>query len=240
MLRRTQLALAATVGAGAIAAGVGLSAEASPDPSGTATPATPGPATPDGTTASPTGTGTVGPPVAISITAEIKDAKGTIVGSLTAKEDQDGKPQISITVSGLPTGYHGLHIHTKGVCDPGSVDPGTGSPFSSAGEHFSLGSEPHPGHSGDLPDLLVGGNGTGSASFITDRFQLKQLADADGSAVVIHEKADNQANIPDRYNHPADTDDPESETTMTAGPDMETLKGGDSGARIACGVIIMK
>ncbi|GAA3441764.1 superoxide dismutase family protein [Planomonospora venezuelensis] len=249
MLRRTQLALAATLGAGVIAAGAGMSAGATPQPPDAPTEGTsdplgpiqetppgpddimpaPGPVPPTPADRSPAGSGPA--------RAEIRDVNGKAVGTLDLVEDQDGKPQLKVTVSGLPAGYHGFHIHSKGVCDPASTDPATGSPFFSAGEHFNLGPESHPGHSGDLPDLLVGKNGTGSATVVTDRFQIKQLLDADGSAVIVHAAADNKANIPGRYSRPSDTTDPDAPTTMTTGPDEQTLKTGDSGGRIACGVI---
>ncbi|GLY78154.1 hypothetical protein Airi01_064210 [Actinoallomurus iriomotensis] len=154
--------------------------------------------------------------------AVIKDATGKQVGMLRVATS-GGKTKITITAQDLPPGYHGFHIHAKGVCDPRSKDPATGSPFFSAGPHFDLDAHSHPAHSGDLPPLLVNGDGTGSATVKTDRFQSAQLFDRDGSAIVIHAAPDNQANIPKRY--------------AASGPDAETLKTGDSGARIACGVI---
>jgi Cu-Zn family superoxide dismutase len=159
--------------------------------------------------------------------AVIRSADGRIVGSLRIENERLGKSRLTVDVKGLPTGYHGFHVHTKGVCDPKSIDPATGSPFFSAGGHFNLGSGSHPDHSGDLPALLVAADGTGSASSATDRFRVRQLLDRDGSAIVIHAGPDNQANIPDRYR----------QANGEAGPDAETLKTGDSGGRIACGVI---
>ena len=72
-----------------------------------------------------------------------------------------------------------------------------------------------------MPSLLVNADGTASAAFETDRFTIRQLRDADGSAVMVHAGPDNFANIPPRYG--------------TA--DQETLDTGDSGTRAACGVI---
>lgn len=69
--------------------------------------------------------------------------------------------------------------------------------------------------------LYVNSDGTGELTVLTDRFTLDELMDEDGSAVLVHENPDNFANIPERY----------------GGPDAETLKAGDSGARIACGVV---
>lgn len=159
--------------------------------------------------------------------AVIKNANGQTVGSLQLEDAGNGKSKITVGVTNLPVGYHGFHVHAKGVCDPHSTDPATGSPFFSAGGHFDLDSHPHDHHSGDLPSLLVGADGTGTASVVTDRFRASQLFDGDGSAVVIHALADNHANIPDRYRN----------AEGAAGPDAETLKAGDSGRRIACGVI---
>ncbi|GAA2116656.1 superoxide dismutase family protein [Actinomadura alba] len=159
--------------------------------------------------------------------AVIRNAEGKVVGSLRIESERFGKSGVTVSVTDLPVGFHGFHIHTKGVCDPKSIDPATGSPFFSAGGHFNLGSGAHPDHSGDLPALLVAADGTGSASAVTDRFRVRQLLDRDGSAIVIHAGPDNQANIPDRYR----------QADGRPGPDAETLKTGDSGARIACGVI---
>jgi superoxide dismutase, Cu-Zn family len=155
-------------------------------------------------------------------TAALKDPTGKPVGSVRV-ETAGGKTKITVRASDLPPGYHGIHIHTKGVCDPNAKDPATGSPFFSAGPHFDLDHRSHPAHTGDLPDLLVTGDGRGVAEVTTDRFRPDQLLDADGSAVIIHAAPDNQANIPNRY--------------TKSGPDAETRKTGDSGARIACGVI---
>lgn len=158
--------------------------------------------------------------------AVIKDAKGRTVGSLRIEDEGGGKTRITVTSKGLPPGYHGFHIHMKGVCDPRSTDPATGSPFFSAGPHFDLASHSHPDHTGDLPDLLVDADGTGRATVVTDRFHPGQLLDRDGSAIIIHALPDNQANIPKRYS-----------AQGKSGPDAESLKAGDSGGRIACGVI---
>ncbi|TDC04825.1 superoxide dismutase [Nonomuraea longispora] len=159
--------------------------------------------------------------------AVIKNTKGQTVGSLQVENAGNGKSKITVGVKNLPTGYHGFHVHTKGVCDPQATDPATGSPFFSAGGHFDLGSHLHDHHSGDLPNLLVGADGTGTASVVTDRFRVEQLFDSDGSAIMIHAMADNHANIPDRYRNAEGEE----------GPDAETLNAGDSGGRIACGVI---
>ncbi|NRQ38366.1 superoxide dismutase [Nonomuraea sp. NN258] len=136
-----------------------------------------------------------------------------------------GKTRLSFSFRGLAPGYHGFHVHTTGVCDPAAIDPSTGkvSPFFTAGGHLALEQAGHGDHSGDLPSLLVAKDGAGSLSFVTDRFKLSQLTDADGSAIMVHALPDNYANIPERYS--------------PTGPDEATLRTGDAGGRVACGVI---
>ncbi|MFF3666425.1 superoxide dismutase family protein [Microtetraspora malaysiensis] len=159
--------------------------------------------------------------------AVIKNTHGQTVGSLQVEDAGNGKSKITVAVTNLPAGFHGFHVHATGVCDPQSKDPATGSPFFSAGGHYDVGSHVHDHHTGDLPNLLVGADGTGAASMVTDRFRVAQLFDGDGSAIMIHALADNHANIPDRYRN----------EKGEAGPDAVTLNAGDSGGRIACGVI---
>jgi Cu-Zn family superoxide dismutase len=163
----------------------------------------------------------------IPVGAVIRNADGKTIGSLRVEEQGRHKIKIVVSARGLPPGYHGLHVHKKGRCDPKSLDPSTGSPFFNAGAHFDLGAHSHPKHSGDLPNLLITADGTGRATIVTDRFRIRQLLDGDGSAIIIHALPDNQANIPKRYGEPGGK----------TGPDAETRKAGDSGPRIACGVI---
>ncbi|MEU8379883.1 superoxide dismutase family protein [Streptosporangium sp. NPDC048865] len=164
-----------------------------------------------------------------SARAVIKNAAGKNIGFLRIDQQADEKSKLMVAVIGLRAGYHGFHVHAKGVCDPKAVDPATGSPFSSAGPHFTIPPVTHSGHSGDLPNLLVAADGTGEATVVTDRFRVGQLFDRDGSSIVIHAMPDNHSNIPERYSHQG--------PPSGVGPDAETLKAGDSGGRVACGVI---
>lgn len=150
--------------------------------------------------------------------ARLRDQSGAPVGQVRFTQLADAV-QVSATVQGLPPGFHGFHIHETGRCVP---------PFTSAGGHFNPTGAPHGEHAGDMPVLLVNSDGTGSLSFVTDRFTIHALDDADGSAVIVHENADNYANIPERYH---------SHTENVFGPDSATLATGDAGARLACGVV---
>lgn len=197
MFRKTHLALVVALGAGVVSVGAAAAAESFS-----------------------------GGPGHQASTA-IKNVEGATIGTLKIDQERYGKSRVTVAVRGLTPGYHGFHIHTTGICDPASTDPATGSPFFSAGGHFNLGTGGHGEHTGDLPALLVGADGTGNASVVTDRFRIGQLLDKDGSAVIVHGLPDNLANIPARY----------TDANGKAGPDEATLKTGDAGGRVGCGVI---
>lgn len=161
------------------------------------------------------------------LTAQLSSPDGTPVA--TARFDfAGGFATITVETIGddiLTPGFHGMHIHSVGKCAANSVAPTGGPPgdFLSAGGHLQV-----PGHtaqpaSGDLTSLHVRSNGAAELLTTTDAFTAEQLLAGQGTAIIIHEKADNFENIPDRY---ADT-----------GPDAETLATGDAGKRVACGVI---
>ncbi len=148
--------------------------------------------------------------------AALVDATGAKIGSV--RFERRGKSRavrVSVSVRKLSPGFHGFHVHTVGKCE--------GPSFMTAGPHLNPAGAGHPEHAGDMPPLLVTRGGRAQARFTTDRFSLADLRDPDGSAVMVHALADNQANIPtERY-------DPDA--------DAMTLATGDSGARIACGIV---
>jgi Cu-Zn family superoxide dismutase len=144
--------------------------------------------------------------------AEIVNAQGANIGSAKITLTSDGV-KIAVKVSQLTPGEHGIHIHTVGKCE--------GPAFTSAGGHFNPtnahhgvhnAQEPHP-HLGDLMNLVVDTNGKANASFITNGVTLGDGANSlfheGGTALVIHAKAD----------------------------DLMSDPSGNSGDRIACGVI---
>lgn len=149
----------------------------------------------------------------LSADATLYNTAGNQVGKVRLTQERNGNVAIQVHVHDLPPGFHGFHVHAVGECNP---------PFTSAGGHFDLDAHTHKDHSGDFPVLLVNADGTANAKFNTDRFAVADLFDASGSAIILHAKADNYANIPTRY---------------VAAPDATTLATGDAGDRIACGVI---
>ncbi|KPH60404.1 superoxide dismutase family protein [Novosphingobium aerophilum] len=119
---------------------------------------------------------------------------------------------VTTDLKGLPAGDHGFHFHEKGLCDPAQK-------FTTAGGHFTGGEHKHGlmvmggPHGGDMPNQHVGTDGLLKAQVLNTGVTLaagaKSLADADGSALVIHA-------------------DPDDYTSQPAG---------NAGGRIACAVI---
>jgi Cu/Zn superoxide dismutase len=154
--------------------------------------------------------------------AILKGVDGKVLGVAALGLDGDGV-RVEVSVSGLSEGFHGFHIHTTGVCDPG--DPN--QPFTSAGGHLNPGIHEHGGHAGDLPSLYAGPDGTVRAVGRSDNLAIEKLLEGDGTAVMVHAGPDNFAHIPGRYHSRANL----------PGADNETKVSGDSGKRVACGVL---
>jgi superoxide dismutase, Cu-Zn family len=145
--------------------------------------------------------------------ADIMNGQGTKIGSARISAVGDGI-KISVKVSGLTPGDHGIHIHNVGKCE--------GPDFKTAGGHFNPTSahhgihnaqDPKP-HLGDLANLTVDASGNGKATFTVSGVTLgdgtNSLFHDGGTAIVIHAKAD----------------------------DLMSDPSGNSGDRVACGVIV--
>ncbi|SJM89815.1 Superoxide dismutase (Cu-Zn) [Crenothrix polyspora] len=153
--------------------------------------------------------------------AKLYNQAGKIIGKVEFSQHKHNV-KVKVNVTGLPAGFHGFHVHTTGQCTIVNATP----PFTSAGGHFKLDpTSNHKDHNGDLPVLLVNKNGAAKTEFRTDRFKVKDLFDADGSAVIIHAAPDNYANIPAGY------------TPASADVTNATLATGDAGGRSVCGVV---
>jgi Cu-Zn family superoxide dismutase len=166
------------------------------------------------------------------LSTQLKSADGTPVANATL-DFANGYATVTVeTVAAgiLTPGFHGLHIHSVGKCEANSVAPtgGASGNFNSAGGHFQA--PGHTGHpaSGDLTSLEVRSDSSALLTTTTDAFTAADLLAGGKTALMIHEKADNFGNIPaDRY----------QQKGGAAGPDEATLSTGDSGGRVACGVI---
>jgi Cu-Zn family superoxide dismutase len=167
-----------------------------------------------------------------SITTHMKAPDGTQIATATFVFNNGyATVTIATTANGvLAPGFHGLHIHKVGRCEPNSVAPtgGAAGDFLSASGHFQA-----PGHatepaSGDLTSLQVRKDGSANLVTTTDAFAMDDLLTGQKTAIIIHAGADNFGNIPsERYN----------QTNGTPGPDDITMSTGDAGKRVACGVI---
>jgi superoxide dismutase, Cu-Zn family len=152
-------------------------------------------------------------PVAVAAVA-MTDSAGRTVATADLWQEANGLVHVDVVALSLPPGDHGIHFHAVGTCTAATTPL-----FSSAGGHFNPLNKQHGlnnsagPHAGDNPNLTVGANGTGKASFTTDRITLTagttSLFDADGSSLVIHAGPDDQMSQP----------------------------AGNSGGRIACGAV---
>jgi Cu-Zn family superoxide dismutase len=143
-------------------------------------------------------------------TVELKTLRGETVGSAQLWETRDGVRLVA-AVRNLPPGPHGIHLHAVGRCEAPD--------FNSAGGHFNPGNRQHGlqnprgPHAGDLPDIQIGSDGNARLEHVSRAVTLgpgpTSLFDADGTAVVIHAGPDDQRSDP----------------------------AGNSGGRIACGVL---
>ncbi len=102
------------------------------------------------------------------------------------------------SLTGLPTGLHGFHVHEKPSCDPVEKD-GKMMPAFAAGAHYDPASSKHhgapwdDGHLGDLPALYVDAAGNANHPVLAPRLK---LADLQGRSLMIHAGGDNHADHP--------------------------------------------
>jgi Cu-Zn family superoxide dismutase len=145
--------------------------------------------------------------------AVIYNVSGTPIGTAQLWQESNGLVNVEIASLALPSGPHGIHFHEVGKCDGGSTA------FSTAGAHYNPLSKEHGldnprgPHAGDAPNIVTPASGIGKVAFSTNRVLLTPgtttLFDADGSALVVHASPDDQISQP----------------------------AGNSGARVACGVV---
>jgi len=141
---------------------------------------------------------------------ELRNSSGDGVGTAILTDAPLGV-KIVVGLHGLPPGRHGFHFHNVGRCEPPA--------FASAGGHFNPLSKQHGFvnpqgiHAGDMPNLIVAADGTVRVEVYAAHVTLgdgpNSLYHPGGTALVVHASADDEATDP----------------------------AGNSGARIACGVI---
>jgi Cu-Zn family superoxide dismutase len=149
-------------------------------------------------------------PSAAPQTIALNGTDGRPVGTVTLSEDANGVT-IKVDASAIAAGTHGVHLHEKGLCE--------GPKFESAGAHWNPESKQHGrdntmgAHLGDLANFDIGQAGAATTSFtvagVTMSGATNALADADGTSLVVHAKAD----------------------------DYRTDPSGNSGDRVACAVL---
>jgi len=147
-------------------------------------------------------------PAGPSAVADLVATTGnTAKGTVTFTQKGD-KVAVVAKVTGLAPGSHGFHVHEKGDCSAGD---GT-----SAGGHFNPLGKPHAHpstsdrHAGDLPMLVADAAGNAELTVEVDVITVGSgAADVVGRGLIVHKDPD----------------------------DFKTQPTGNSGARVACGVI---
>lgn len=146
--------------------------------------------------------------------ASLIGTDGQPVGEATFTQGPTGT-LILVQLHGLPPGPHGTHLHAVGQCDPAGGFDSAGSHIGADGHMHGLLANGGP-HPGDLPSIDVDAAGQANVEFFNALVAVVPgegtsfaLLDGDGSAIVVHESADDQVTQP----------------------------GGGTGKRIACGVI---
>ena len=146
------------------------------------------------------------PPDVVVATANLVDSNGAAIGTVRMFSEPTGI-MLRIAASGIPAGQHGVHLHSVGKCEVPK--------FTSAGPHWNPTEKKHghrnPAgyHMGDLGNLGVGADGKLVVALLVPEATLDGIRDADGTALVLHAKADDEVTDP----------------------------SGNSGDRIACAVL---
>lgn len=143
-----------------------------------------------------------------SARASLASTQGQLArGDLELRQEANGV-RVSGTLRGLkPGAVHGFHVHEKGDCS--ALDASSaGAHYNPAGaEHGNPSSPAH--HAGDIPNIQSDASGRANVDALIEGVSLGGANDIVGKALIVH----------------ADPDD------------YTTQPSGNSGARIACGVI---
>ena len=144
------------------------------------------------------------------VTVNLSNASGQSIGTARLSSEPTGV-RIALSVNGLAPGDHAIHVHQTALCE-GPAFTSAGGHFNPEQKHHGL-SNPDGPHAGDMPNFTVDASGRSSATIVAPGVTLedgpRSVFTGGGTALVIHEKAD----------------------------DMKSDPAGNAGARIACGVI---
>ena len=147
---------------------------------------------------------------AAAASTQLRTVSDEARGSAWARQSGD-RIMVRVEAANLPAGTYAAHVHTVGRCDPPGFETAGGHWNPTGRQHGS--SNPAGMHKGDLPNLTIGADGRGTLEHaIPDAWLVAggaPLLDADGAAVVLHQRGDDYRSDP----------------------------AGNAGARIACGVL---
>ena len=137
----------------------------------------------------------------------------TVKGTILFIQAPGTETLIKGTVTGLEPGDHGFHIHEFGDMSKGCE---------SMGAHYNPDGDDHgnedSGHVGDLGNINAGDDGVATVYKVSKRIDLMGDRSVVGRGIVVHK----------------DPDD------LGQGNNAESLKTGNAGDRLACGVIKLR
>lgn len=143
--------------------------------------------------------------------AELEPTEGSDVrGTVTFTEEGDGV-RVVATVTGLPEGAHGFHVHEFGDCSAPDASSAGGHFDPTGAEHGAPDADEAGRHVGDLGNIEADETGAAEYDRVDNVIAFEGTNSVVGKAVVVHAQED----------------------------DLETQPTGDAGERLACGVIEM-
>lgn len=141
------------------------------------------------------------PPVADIFERDILTATGETLGTVTLNDLGASGTEVTVNISGLEgAGIHAMHFHEIGLCEAPD--------FTSSGGHYNPTNKAHGKmsedgpHAGDMMNIEIGSDGTGTLTVVNEFVSingdhgLPALLDSDGTALIIHEKADDYITQP--------------------------------------------
>jgi len=140
-------------------------------------------------------------------------SSSAVTGTITFTQEKAGdSTTVSGQLKGLAPGKHGFHIHQFGDYTNGCMS--AGGHFNPAGKNHGA-PEDTERHAGDLGNIEAGEDGVATVEIKDSQVPLIGENSIIGRSVVVHEKEDD----------------------VGKGGNEESLKTGNAGPRLACGVV---